>query len=443
MKLAKWLQLFAIIFKMKQAKLCIFLMAMWIGTFVLAPRLCAQGTPAQINEPHGDQPFGAYQTSDIDNIGFANGSVDVHIPLFSRPGRGLAHEKFWTYTSKAWFEQQTTPPCDPTVAQCPPPTPAIWSSANYTDTFSSVLQYRSLGCSDGHMHQEWANYTYVDRAGTPHTFDAVTATETPAPNCIHPKVVGYSLDNSGMRLDTSTGIITFKDGSTAQGPVLFKDADGNSITVANAPSTNEIDTLGRTVQHLTGTLPDGAQYEDWIAQDSDGNSQRTRIEWIILPVCTDFQQSDTLENCSSGSGGIRLARKIDLPNGLAYQLTYDTGTTPGHYGELIRIDLPSGGYIRYEYAPVSPALSVYRTIRAVTKRVVSADGTAASEKAWTYSYQLQVPDASHNTTIVTDPDGNQTAHVIVTTFFAVGSPPLLKRKPGSIKAQRPCCGPSR
>jgi hypothetical protein len=273
------------------------------------------------------------------------------------------------------------------------------------------------------MHSEWTDYTYVDRAGTTHVFDAVTSAQIPVPNCINPKLVGYSLDNSGMRLDTNTGIITFKDGSTAQGPVLFKDANGNSINAASAPSTSEIDTLGRTMQHLTGTLPDGAQYEDWITQDSAGNPQTTRIEWAMEAVCTNFGQGDTLDDCPAS---LKLARKIDLPNGLAYQFTYDTGTTPGHYGELIRIDLPSGGYMRYEYAPISSAFSIYNTIRAVTKRAVSADGTAASEKAWTYTYQLQTPDTSHNTTIVTDPDGNQTAHVIEDILLAVGSPVPLE-----------------
>jgi RHS repeat-associated protein len=272
------------------------------------------------------------------------------------------------------------------------------------------------------MHSEWTDYTYLDRSGTTHVFDAVTATQIPVPNCIHPKLVGYSLDNSGMRLDTTTGIITFKDGSTAQGPVLFKDANGNSINAASPPSTSEIDTLGRTVQHLTGTLPDGAQYEDWIAQDSAGNPQKTRIERIGVPVCTAFGQGDTQDAC----GNISLTRKIDLPNGLAYLFTYDTGTTPGHYGELLRIDLPSGGYIRYEYAPISSAFPIYNTIRAVTKRAVSADGTAASEKAWTYTYQLQTPDTSHNTTLVTDPDGNQTAHVIENTLLMDGSPVPLE-----------------
>jgi RHS repeat-associated protein len=410
--------------QMKPVKLWMFLIAMlMIGMLSLMPRLNAQATPAQINEPHGDQPFGAYQSSDIDNISFANGAVDVRIPLFSHSGRGLPHGKSWTYTSKAWAPLQTTTPCDPSITQCPPPTPAVWTYVDNTNIFSSIQQYRTTTCHDGHMHSEWTDYTYVDRSGTTHVFDAVTATQIPVPNCIHPKLVGYSLDNSGMRLDTTTGIITFKDGSTAQGPVLFKDANGNSINAASPPSTSEIDTLGRTVQHLTGTLPDGAQYEDWTAQDSAGNPQTTRIEWAMEAVCTNFGQGDTQEDCPAS---LKLARKIDLPNGLAYQFTYDTGTTPGHYGELLRIDLPSGGYIRYEYAPISSAFSIYNTIRAVTKRAVSADGTAASEKAWTYTYQLQTPDISSNTTLVTDPGGNQTAHVIGNTLLADGSPVPLE-----------------
>jgi hypothetical protein len=108
-----------------------------------------------------------------------------------------------------------------------------------------------------------------------------------------------------------------------------------------------------------------------------------------------------------------VARKIDLPNGLAYQFTYDTGTTPGHYGELLRIDLPSGGYIRYEY---TSRIDVNGPVRAVTKRAVSADGTAAGEKAWTYTY-LQPPNVS--TTEVTDPDGNKTAHVVGAGFNSI------------------------
>jgi hypothetical protein len=67
-----------------------------------------------------------------------------------------------------------------------------------------------------------------------------------------------------MRFDASTGIVTFKDGSTAQfdpsglGTAQLKDANGNLINAASAPANGEIDTLGRNVQHVTGTLPDGA-----------------------------------------------------------------------------------------------------------------------------------------------------------------------------------------
>src|SRR5262249_6452715 len=176
-------------------------------------------------------------------------------PLFSHPGRGLAHQKFWTYSSKVWF-MQSDPPCDPTIAQCPPPNPPFWTYANSSQPFSQIQESTSTGCHDGHMHSELTNYTYVDPEGTAHTFDAVTSVQIPPPNCIHVKTIGYSLDNSGMRFDASTGIVTFKDGSSAQrdpnsgqGAALLKDANGNSIGAASAPGTGEIDTLGRNVQH--------------------------------------------------------------------------------------------------------------------------------------------------------------------------------------------------
>ncbi len=383
----------------------------------------SSGVPAQMTDPHGDQPFGSYQVGDIDQIGFANGALDVRIPLFGHAGRGISHQKFWSHTNKTWF-QDSLPPCDPTIAECPPPDPPFWIYADNTMTFSTNRRYIT-GCGNGHQQEEDADYTYMDETGTPHVFDVVTSPVTPVQSqCVHVKLTGYALDGSGMKIDVTDSvhpIVTLKDGTCVMGdqsgfPVfLRKDANGNMITAAGNPSTGavtgETDTLGRTIQYATGTLPDGAQYEDWIATDSSGNQQKARIEWVALPVCTNFGYPDTTEFC----GSMRLARKIDLPNGLAYNFTYDSGTTPGHYGELLRIDLPSGGYIRYEYGP-TPGLDV--SSRGVTKRAVSADGTAASEKAWTYSYGT----AGTATTTVADPEGNQTTHTFIPTLNGFGTP---------------------
>ncbi|HEY2496316.1 MAG TPA: hypothetical protein VGK24_04545, partial [Candidatus Angelobacter sp.] len=407
---------------MKPAKLWMFLVATWmIVAFLFAPHVLAQtGTPAEMSDPHGDQPFGSYQVSDIDQIGFENGALDVRIPLFIHHGRGFTHQKYWTYTNKNWFPA-SAPPCDPTVAECPPPDPPVWAYSDNSVIFSHHLRYID-GCGTGHQKQEDADYTYVDEFGTPHVFDVVTSPQTPVqPQCIHLKLVGYSLDGSGMKFDSTTGIITRKDGTQVQGPLyLPHDSNGNFIGSngdgANTPSIGEIDTLGRDIQHLKGTLPSGTEYEDWISQDMNNNPQTTRIEWQRLPTSTNFGRPDVVESGPS----LRLATKIDLPNGLAYQFTYDTGTTPGHYGELVRIDLPAGGYIRYEYGFISQIDGT----RGVTKRVVSADGTPASEKFWGYSYP---PTAPNSSVVVTDPDLNDTVRKF-STLTPYGTPVEIEAK---------------
>jgi RHS repeat-associated protein len=389
------------------------------------------GNPAQLTDPHGDQPFGSYQVSDIDQIGFANGSLDVRIPLFVRHGRGLAHEKYFHFTNKNWYPD-SGPSCDSSVMQCPPPVTPTWAFADNNLQFSYTTQYPSP-CGRGGFGSasEYTDFTYIDDAGTPHKFDVVVSRLTPAPTCIHQKLKGYAIDGSGMMIDVTDylhPIVTLKDGTRIQDDqhgipsFLHQDTNGNMITVDGVVSTGavngEFDTLGRDVRTVITTgLPNNGSYEDWITKDQNGNDQVTRIEWSYAQVSTNFQQTGIQETAPS----IRFAQKIDLPNGLSYRFTYDTGSSPGHYGELLRIDLPAGGYVRYEYAPISTASSVYSSIRSVTKRAVSVDGNPANEKAWTYSYQLSSPSAGFNTTTVADPDGNQTVHVTLDALFASGN----------------------
>ena len=77
---------------------------------------------------------------------------------------------------------------------------------------------------------------------------------------------------------------------------------------------------------------------------------------------------------------LRVVRSIVLTNGRSYQLTYNDK------GYLDRITLPSGAYIRYTYwrdswVDYSPTYQTgSRDGWNVASRVVSADGTAASEK---------------------------------------------------------------
>ena len=121
--------------------------------------------------------------------------------------------------------------------------------------------------------------------------------------------------------------------------------------------------------------------------------------------------------------------RIDLPNGRHYAFEYHTDDTDPNnptYGELTKITLPTGGYIRYEYVrlesfdrPPDPGDGCWLESLRVWKRIVSDDGTAGSEKTWTYEYELSgnlladlndYPYDLTYTTTVTDPAGNKTVH---------------------------------
>lgn len=146
---------------MKSCKLLSLIALAWIPLLA-----CGQGAPAQLTDPHGDNPFGSYQASDIDQIAFANGALDVRIPLFAHSGRGLGHLKFFRYTNKTWFAY-SGPVCDPSVMQCPPPPTPSWIYSDNTTMFSNLTVYPSPCGSGGFgSAKEYTNFTYVDDAGT-------------------------------------------------------------------------------------------------------------------------------------------------------------------------------------------------------------------------------------------------------------------------------------
>lgn len=79
---------------------------------------------------------------------------------------------------------------------------------------------------------------------------------------------------------------------------------------------------------------------------------------------------------------------VELPNSKRYTFTYNC------YGEVSRIDLPTGGAIEYDYASVSP--NTFGSMeRRLTERRVYADGTNLESRT-TYSYSSSVPTDAHS-----------------------------------------------
>ena len=79
---------------------------------------------------------------------------------------------------------------------------------------------------------------------------------------------------------------------------------------------------------------------------------------------------------------------VKLPNETQYSFHYNT------FGEIDRIDYPSGGYERFEYAQAAPVaasgdISFDQFNRIVTDRYISEDGTNESEIHWHYEIQKE------------------------------------------------------
>src|SRR5262249_50966382 len=103
---------------------------------------------------------------------------------------------------------------------------------------------------------------------------------------------------------------------------------------------------------------------------------------------------------------------VTLANNLSYEFEYFINPDGTTTGEIAKLTLPTGGYIKYTYncSGVDCALNEHGELRAVATRTVSSDGTQASERTWNYSitappvcYSQNPPD---RVSTVTDPLGN-------------------------------------
>src|SRR5205085_7136902 len=96
---------------------------------------------------------------------------------------------------------------------------------------------------------------------------------------------------------------------------------------------------------------------------------------------------------------------IVLPDGSHWSLDFDS------YGNIVTIIYPTGGSVSYEWQEVSldSCFEATQMSRAVQTRTVS-DGQGTSA-VWRYSWGQPQSDGSI-TNIVTDPNGNDTAHVM-------------------------------
>src|ERR1051326_5717024 len=385
-----------------------------------------------------------YHGTDIETVDTMSGNLRIALPLLHLPGRSLDMDIGLVYNSKIWMSSYQPPPHhDPDL----PPGPAsvsIERSFGNTTISSSTLVGWNIGvpkmgvatrnagtCVEfdtvGNCARSLATATWVQNDGTLILLSSESSIGGPT----IPSAGYSSFADGNFALLTSRGLL-YQDGTLANSFVdsnsvlhqTLEDTNGNLLTCTGSSQsflfTSCIDTLGRMINITAdGTF----HYPQTMAYlDSSGTSRSTSFSYTSFTVRYPF--GGTNGSCIQSvapSVTLPLLTGVTLANNVAYRFEYLLNADGPTTGEISKIVLPTGGYIRYTYdfAPLSDnnflngcgSTQMIAQNRMVTQRFVSTDGTSASEQRWTYGATIQVVDGKDSIVMkVTDPLGNSVTY---------------------------------
>ena len=369
----------------------------------LTPKASAQADQSTNFTP----PLAIYHGSNVEQVILPRGTVRVSIPLLHLKGRGLDLDVNATFNNITW----TTTEIDDTSGD------RLYDSMPILDSGGWGIGVARMGTVGGGTpkclvagEQGCVSYAYyADFLSSDHS-----KIELGDDNGTHftdpPPTRFWSSDGSYMRIPTSNGNIVpkliFKDGTSinqhfnAQNQidtVILEDTNGNMISCGIGLSYSCTDTLGRVVTFNSSGSLTTIQYHD-----SSGVLQTIRITWqgfqLDVPWANSSENTDP--NCPGGGMvppwvcysvdfiTTQLVTDIALPNNLHYSFQYQTNPNGTTTGQIAKITLPTGGYIKYENSEGAyPSIGLPpqpEPWESVASRTVSSDGTAASEKKWQY-----------------------------------------------------------
>jgi RHS repeat-associated protein len=392
------------------------------------------------NNLHGIVSGNSYQFGSIDNINLGTGAINIRIPLLSVKGRGITDEYVYFYSSKIWVATPDWNIDNPNLLD-----DLVWVESVQPNAIIGKNPGGQVLYTEQNYQCEWnnqplgqnvdTNFTYVTNDGATYKFGNrhIWNSDGSSPNsksCPGVNISQYNVmqSNEGvLQLDTTNSpnavypttapIVTMKNGSRILAnplcsitclPISVEDTNGN---LENGSG----DTLLRTM-----SFP---------IKDSNGNTQSYVAHSSYVGATSAFPST----SCGAApviqpGGSFYQATSLTLPNNWSYTFTYDP-----QFGDITKLTLPSGGYIRYDYM-ILPQVDggpvnhyCYLDSRRIAHRYVSPDGNPQHEQTWTYTYTT----VNSITTTVTDPLGNVTVH----TFMMSGNPNAGGRIPHETTTQ--------
>jgi RHS repeat-associated protein len=374
-------------------------------------------------------PAGSYALSGFDNINLFNGNLNFRLPMVAVGGRGSAgYTITLSLNSKGWHVRRRTVSSDPDSAASYVPEPNTWNGLE-VGYGAGVLQGRQTGvetdtCSQTHR-STWkysiTRLTFIGPDGT--EYELRDQASDGKPSLIHPctaaAMYGQSRGkvfvshdgsaatfisdaeifdrveppptSSGSYIVTPSGYLWLKDGTRYRvvnsRVTSIRDRNGNTIAVSETLVT---DSVGRQVTIERGVTDPTYGVCDRLTYKGFGGAARSIL--VLRSSLSNILRSGTTQtysqlfpelNGASSSSVYNplLISRVILPNNQSYQFKYNK------YGEMARVELPTGGAIEYDMTQISGATNLYayyaeeyQIYRRVTERRVYADGATLTAR---------------------------------------------------------------
>lgn len=300
----------------------------------------------------GDPNFSVNIPVENGYINVANGNLHLEFSLSNLKQRGaLQLDEKLVYDSRIWkivaYDNHYWWPINI------PNTNSGWRfvKGNEVGTLGENLGSSTQQCYDPDTGDSsvttTTSYTWTDPQGTEHDFDGYWTITSGTGYCYSPpnpeSAAFTSEDGSGYSIilsgdDSSEPTVSVVDNQGTQVYPYVMDRYGNYFSTDS--NGNLVDDLGRTPVIVTQNGE--VTYYDVLT--IGGARKRYTVTWGSFPVSTAFSEGGVAE----WSGTINNAvTDIQLPDGSLYRFGYDFGTSPGAYGELTSMTLPTGGTVNY------------------------------------------------------------------------------------------------
>lgn len=366
----------------------------------------------------GAPPFAATDPVELGFVNLANGNLHIEIPLGSYPQRGgqpfrvsLVYDSrnWWTTCANAWTPYNIPEHCGGTVGYW-----TGWRLVTSADRGRNggwtLTHYNCTGPHGGYKNKN-TKFAFYFPDGSAKSFPSITTWYVDS-NCQMdgtnpvPTGSGYASDGSGYQLkvtEYSVETVYAPDGTQVATSYNYPtnnpiDTNGNYESRVSLSDQTNIDTLSRHPVTTTSSCNGNASQTCYDVLNSLGTTSRWTLTTTSVPVSTNFGI------LAEFSGNITVVQSILLPDGTSYSFGYDSGTTPGHFGELTSITLPTGGQINYGYS------LFHGTGVPINRWITSRTSGGAT---WSYTPQIistcsSAPSTCQQQVTVAKPNGDNT-----------------------------------